>query len=267
MKAPTTTTAIIQGLTIHEALMGDPLDGLTLVMLHGWGANIGLLWPLANQLVRLGYRVYLLDLPGFGKSDPPLVAWDVFDYVRFILACLEYHQLDRVFLFGHSFGGRLGLVLGADFPDRIDRMILANSAGIRPSAPLPAQLRLKTYQAVRDGLKNIGLGAVSERLRTLYNTRYGSPDFQATDGVMRETFVRVVNQDLRDHAARVRPPTLLLWGDHDTDTPLWQGQLLEQLIPDAGLVVFEGAGHYSYIDKLAETVRVIDYFLKHGQEG
>jgi pimeloyl-ACP methyl ester carboxylesterase len=79
---------------------------------------------------------------------------------------------------------------------------------------------------------------------------------------MRETFVKVVNEDLLPYAARVQPATLLFWGDQDQDTPLWQGQLLEKTIPDAGLVVWEGAGHYSYLDRLADTVRVIDHFFK-----
>jgi pimeloyl-ACP methyl ester carboxylesterase len=79
---------------------------------------------------------------------------------------------------------------------------------------------------------------------------------------MRNTFVKVVNEDLLPYAARIKVPTLLLWGDRDEDTPLWQGQLLEKTIPDAGLVVFEGAGHYSYLDRLGETVRILDHFFK-----
>ena len=82
---------------------------------------------------------------------------------------------------------------------------------------------------------------------------------------MRETFVKVVNEDLLPYAARVQPSTLLLWGDQDQDTPLSQGQLLEKTIPDAGLVVWEGAGHYSYLDRLPDTVRVIDHFFKQDE--
>jgi pimeloyl-ACP methyl ester carboxylesterase len=72
----------------------------------------------------------------------------------------------------------------------------------------------------------------------------------------------VVNEDLLPYAARVTVPTLLFWGDQDKDTPLWQGELLEKTIPDAGLIVHKGAGHYSYLDRLADTVRVMDYFFK-----
>ena len=79
---------------------------------------------------------------------------------------------------------------------------------------------------------------------------------------MRETFVKVVNEDLRPYAKRVKPSTLLFWGDKDEDTPLWQGRELENLIPDAGLVVYAGAGHYSYLERLNETVNTVDYFFR-----
>lgn len=259
MNAPPVRVSSLQGLTLNEAIVGD---GPPVVMLHGWGANLSLLWPLASRLAPLGYRVYTLDLPGFGGTSLPPVAWGVADYARWIAAYLDQHALERVHLFGHSFGGRLGLVLGADYPERIHRMVLADSAGIRPTPPLHARLRSTLYRAARDAMTAAGLGNAADQLRARYAARYGSADFQATQGVLRETFIRVVTEDLRDYAARVRVSTLLLWGDQDADTPLWQGQLLEKLIPDAGLVVFQGAGHYSYLDKLAETLQVMDYFLK-----
>jgi pimeloyl-ACP methyl ester carboxylesterase len=121
---------------------------------------------------------------------------------------------------------------------------------------------LTTYKAIRDIMNTIGLKSLAENLRERYNKRYGSSDFQQVSGVMRDTFVKVVNQDLLDYAARITVSTLLFWGENDTDTPLWMGQKLEQTIPDAGLVVHKGAGHYAYLDKLTDTARVIDYFFK-----
>ena len=79
---------------------------------------------------------------------------------------------------------------------------------------------------------------------------------------MRETFVKVVNEDLLLYAAQVKPSTLLFWCDQDTETPLSQAQLLEKTIPDAGLVVWEGSGHYSYLERVADTARVMDHFFK-----
>lgn len=188
--------------------------------------------------------------------------WSVYDYTHFVIAYLNCHHLDKVHLIGHSFGGRLGLILGADYPERIHKMALFDSAGIRPKTPLYQQLRLKSYKFAQNSLRVVGLRNIAEQLGAWYRKRYGSADYQNSSGVMRETFVKVVNEDLLACAARVKPSTLLFWGDQDEDTPLWQGKLLEKTIPDAGLVVFEGAGHYSYLDRLGDAVRTVDYFFK-----
>lgn len=250
------TTLNLNGLQISQATAGDT-DAVPVLMLHGWGANIDLVWPLAQRLVTLGYRVLVPDMPGFGVSDPPPAAWTVQAYAQWVLAYADHHGLERFHLFGHSFGGRLGLILGADHSERIQAIVLADAAGIRTQAPMMARARLAVYKGMRDGLTRVGLGALSDRLRGWYNGRYGSVDFQSASGVMRETFVKVVNADLREYAARVGCPTLLVWGEEDADTPLWQGQMLEQLIPDAGLVVLPGAGHYSYLEHPAQVAQAM----------
>jgi pimeloyl-ACP methyl ester carboxylesterase len=260
VKAVPRTHRTINDLSIAEAVAGD---GVPLIMLHGWGANIDLVWPLAERLAPLGYRIYACDLPGFGESAPPAEAWTVFDYAKFVIAYLDALGLERAHLFGHSFGGRLGLILGADYSHRINKMVLADSAGIVEKAPLAKRLRLGAYKSVRDGLYKVGASELADTLREAYNARYGSSDLQQANGVMRQVFINVVNQDLRDYAKRVQPSTLLIWGDKDEDTPLWYGQTFEKLIPDAGLVVHKGVGHYSYLEQLPETARIMDYFFKH----
>lgn len=249
----------LQGLNIAQTIIGN---GQPVVLLHGWGANIKLVYPLAERLAPLGYRVYMLDLPGFGQSDPPPQAWTIFDYANFVLAYLDYQQLERCYLFGHSFGGRLGLILGSEHGKRVIKLALADSAGIVPKMSLLKQLRLTSYKFVRDRLYRIGATALANQLRDRYNARYGSSDLQHVSGIMRDTFIKVVNQDLLPYAARVQPATILFWGEKDEDTPLWYGQLFEKTIPDAGLIVHKGAGHYSYLDNLADTVRIMDFFFK-----
>jgi pimeloyl-ACP methyl ester carboxylesterase len=260
MKDYPTKTITINGIEIAERVEGE---GTPVLLLHGWGANIGLVWPLAEALIKHGYRCYVLDMPGFGKSPEPPQAWTVYDYAKFVVAYMDAHQLENVYLFGHSFGGRLALILGADYGERIKKIALSDAAGIRPKEEFWPSFRLKSYKAIRDVMAKIGLKSLSETLRDAYNKRYGSADFQAVSGVMRQTMVNVVNEDLLSYAARVKSPTLLFWGSKDEDTPLWMGQTLEKTIPDAGLVVHEGAGHYAYLERLAETVRVMDFFFRN----
>lgn len=247
--------------TAHLVAEPPASASATVIALHGWGAHSGLMWPVAERLARLGYRVLVPDLPGFGQSQPPPVAWSVGDYAHFVLAYLDAHHADQVFLIGHSFGGRLGLVLGADQPDRIRRMALADAAGVPSRPSLTTRTRLAVYKRVRDTLYAVGAKGTADKLRAWYGKRYGSADYQSA-GALRETFVRVVNENLLPYAARVACPTLLFWGDKDEDTPLWQGQTLERTIPDAGLIVYPGAGHYSYLEHLGEFVQVVDHFFK-----
>lgn len=251
--------ADVNGLPTACAVIGA---GPPVLLLHGWGASMQLVEPLAQRLAPLGYRVYSLDLPGFGATPPPPTAWSVHDYANFVLAFLDHHALEQVLLFGHSFGGRLGLVLGAQQPARIVKMALANSAGVRTQPSRADRTRLFVYHNALKALRQLRLSAQADALRDWYRSRYGSADYRAAHGVLRDTFVRIVSEDLLPYAARVQVSTLLFWGDCDTDTPLWQGRLLEQTIPDAGLVLWEGAGHYSYLDRLNDTARVMDHFFR-----
>lgn len=254
------TKVVVNGIGIHEKIQGD---GQPILMLHGWGANIQLLQTLSDRLEHLGYKIYMLDLPGFGESNDPAEPFTIFDYAKLCIQYLDYHHLDQVYLFGHSFGGRLGLILGSEYAGRIKKMVLSDSAGIKTQAPLYERFKLKTYQNIRDGLYSIGAKSIADSLRETYNKRYGSTDFQQVTGVMRQTFVNVVNQDLLDHAKRVRVPTILIWGDKDQDTPLWQGKKLEEAIPDAALIIHEGAGHYAYLEYPDKTARIMDALFKH----
>jgi pimeloyl-ACP methyl ester carboxylesterase len=241
----------------------DEGDGDVVLFLHGWGANIDLIMPLAERLQRLGYRVIALDLPGFGETEEPAEAWTVFNYAEFVKAFCEQLHLKIFHLFGHSFGGRLSLVLGAEANTGIQKIILAGSAGIVESAPLLPRLRLSAYKSIRDGLYKIGAKALADDLRQRYNVRYGSSDFQQTSGIMRTTFVNVIQQDLQDYARRVQHPTLMFWGDKDEETPLHFGQTFERIIPDAGLVILEGCGHYSYLEKAEHVAKVMHHFFQN----
>lgn len=252
----------VQSIATHYSEAGS---GPTVLFLHGWGAHRGLVWPLAARIAQRGYHVIVPDLPGFGETQPPSTAWTVFDYANYVVALLDSFNIDTCYLFGHSFGGRLGLILGAEHGHRIRRMVLANSAGIVEKGPLWQRLRLGAYKTIRDSLYRVGARAIADTLRATYNARYGSSDLQQAEGVMRQIFLNVINQDLQSYARRVHPSTLLLWGDRDEDTPLRFAHILEQAIPDAGLVVYPGAGHYSYLDELARTVDVMTYFFSSSQ--
>lgn len=259
-----TQTIHVDGIAVSHAiaLPAQAIHDRPILLLHGWGASSALMWTAAQQLANQGWKAYTLDLPGFGATPAPSSAWSVFDYANFVLHFMDALELDCVHLIGHSFGGRLGLILGSQHADRFDKIALSDAAGIPPKHDPVTSARLSIYKAIRDGLTKVGARGLSNKLREWYAKQYGSADYQAVSGVMRETFVKVVNENLLPLAANVSRPTLLFWGDQDEDTPLWMGKTLEKTIPDAGLIVFEGAGHYAYLERLGDFIRIVDHFFK-----
>jgi len=257
---PVITLQTISGIQTGVACIGE---GRPVIALHGWQGSIKSFWPVADRLAPLGYEVHVIDLPGFGQSELPPDVWSVGDYTRFVIAYLDQTGLDRVALLGHSFGGRIGLVLAADYADRVSKMILADSAGIRTSLPLKNRIALSLWRILNWTLETAHARGLRDRLRARFYSRFASEDYQNA-GPLRDTFRQVIQEDLAPYAQRIKAPTVLIWGDQDADTPLWQGRKLEQLIPDAGLVVFKGAGHFAYLDRLNDYIRVVDHFLKNG---
>jgi pimeloyl-ACP methyl ester carboxylesterase len=236
-----------------DAAPGD----LPIVILHGWGAHIEAVGPILTALEGASDLI-ALDLPGFGESDPPDRAWDADAYARFMIHFLDELGVERAHLIGHSHGGRVSIVLAADEPGRVGRLLLVDSAGIPPKRGW----RYRRRVAVAKLGRLIGtLGAPGRRLQERMRARVASRDYLEASETMRGTFRAVVADNLTDRLPRIRASTLLVWGERDDDTPLWMANRMEELIPDAGLVVLEGAGHYSYADAPGQFGAVARRFL------
>jgi pimeloyl-ACP methyl ester carboxylesterase len=245
----------VLGLRTRYLICGSA--GPTVLVLHGWGASIETVYPIVVGLAPAG-RVYALDLPGFGESEQPREPWGVEEYQAFLAAFMDELAIERPAIVGHSNGGRIAIRMAATEPTRASRLVLVDSAGIRPKRTLRWYRRVAMAKVGKYAARL--LGAPGERLRALLVGRAGSADYLAA-GAMRPTLVKLVNADLRPFMGEVKVPTLLVWGSEDADTPLAAAKEMERLIPDAGLVVLEGAGHYSYLDQPARFARIVSHFL------
>ena len=241
----------------RKAPGGAPGD-LPIVVLHGWGAHIEAVASILTALDGASDLI-ALDLPGFGESDPPDQAWDVDAYARFMIDFLDELAVDRAHLVGHSHGGRVSIALAADAQDRVGRLLLVDSAGLRPKRGWKYRRRVAVAKFGRL-IAMLG-GAPGRRLQERMRARVASRDYLEASETMRGTFRAVIATDLSDRLARIGAPTLLVWGDRDDDTPLWMAHRMEELIPDAGLVILEGAGHYSYADAPGQFRAVARRFL------
>lgn len=246
---------------IPRAALEERGDGRPLLLLHGWGVSSELFTPILDAL-QAGRRLIVPDLPGFGATAEPDTPWSVHDYAAWCIALLDRLGIGTCDLIGHSNGGRIGIVMAAEFPGRIERMVLAGSAGIRPGRTLRSAARVRSYKALRVVERSAALPAALRNAARRRADQRGSADYRAASGVMRGTLVRIVNEDLRSLLPNLHLPVLLIWGDRDTETPLADGELMERLIPDAGLVVFEGAGHYAYLEQAARFCTIVEVFLR-----
>lgn len=248
-----TSTIVAGG---HPTRVLDVGQGDVVVVLHGWGGRIESMSPVVSCLAPR-CRALAFDLPGFGESPPPPGGWGTPDYAAFVRAVLSEVGVARAHFVGHSFGGKTSLYLAATHHGVVDKLVLVDPTGLR-SAP-SAKVRAK--RALSKVGKIIALaGPVGRAVQGALYRRIASSDYQEA-GPMRSTLVRVVNEDLASLLPAVGSSTLIVWGTEDDAVPVAHGRTMERLIPDAGLVLFEGAGHFPYLDEQDRFCRILRHFL------
>lgn len=247
----------IDGIKINYICEGQGKD---ILVLHGWGANINTVLPIVN-LLKPYFRVYAVDLPGFGESDKPKEVFGSEDYARILKEFIDKMGAKKIVLIGHSFGGKLSILLGIKYPEIVDKIVLINSAGLVPKRGLKYYIKVYSFKTLKFLYNIIFFWANKEEKREKFYKRFGSTDYREADGIMRKILVRVVNEDFKGILKEIKSPTLLIWGDKDTATPLYMGKIMESQIPDSGLVILEGAGHYSYLDDFNRFAIILKTFL------
>lgn len=239
-------------------------EGQNVILLHGWGANIGAFRPVHEHLAK-HFNVYSIDFPGFGESQEPPEPWGVEDYTDLLREFITKLKIDNPILVGHSFGGRVSIYYAAKYGG-IKKIILVDSAGIKPKRNPSYYIKVYTYKACKNILKLPGLRKHADTILTKIKTKTGSADYRNVSGVMQQTLVKVVNEDLQHLMPKIKVPTLLIWGENDEATPVSDGKRMEELIPNAGLVVLKNAGHYAYLDQLHQFLIIVDKFLEEDRK-
>lgn len=237
----------------------DKGEGNTIVLFHGWGANKEAFTPIINKLSAY-MRVVALDFPGFGKSDEPKEVWDVNAYGEFMKKFIKEADCEGAIWLGHSFGGRVIIKLFEKVDIKPKKIVLVDSAGIKPKRGIDYYVKVYSYKLGKKVLKLPLINKTGLYERLVKNA--GSSDYKVLSNNMRATMSKVVNEDLRNYLPGINVPTLLIWGDKDTATPLNDAKIMNKLLPDSGIVVLEGAGHFSYLDYPSKFFGALEYFVK-----
>ena len=234
-------SALIRGQRIHyyEGGSGQPI-----LLIHGLGSRAEDWANLMPQLKRAGYHVYAIDLLGYGRSARPADAeYSIAEEAGYVESFLADRGLNRLSVAGWSMGGWVAMRVALDHPERVERLILCDTAGIRfvPDFQV-ADFEPTTVQSVR------------RLYRMLMPRPTDIPEFLATAMVRKFQALNWVvdrsarsmfgGNDLLDgKVAGLRMPTLIVWGKQDHLIPLATGVALHQQIAQSALEIYDGCGH------------------------
>ena len=245
----------VDGIKVRYKMAGV---GEQILLLHGWGGSIESMGLVFDDFAS-HYAVLAVDFPGHGESDLPPTAWGVSDYAELVLGVMDTLHWQRPHIIAHSFGGRVTIKLASSNPDRVGKIILVDSAGVRPPRSMRYYLRVLLAKTGKYLARCCGRwGAM---IRDRIYTAIASRDY-LNAGPLRDTFTKIVNEDLTPILPHIKSPTLLIWGENDKEMPVSSAIVMKTLIPQAKLVVFKNAGHFSYIDQYSKFRLVVGRFLR-----
>lgn len=235
----------IDGITLnYQRHFGN---GPAVLLLHGWGVSGDTFKSTFDFLSSIGINVLTIDFPGFGKSGSPYPNWGIYDYAEIINKFIAELSLEKVILVGHSFGGRVAIILASKYA-YVEKIVLVSSAGLKPRFSLKKKIDIYKFKIRRFFGKDV--------------SSYGSEDYKALDPLMKKIFVRVVNTYLNKHLKNISCPTLIVWGELDTQTPLYMAKKLNKGIKNSELKIMYGTGHFGFFERPEQFNIILDSFIR-----
>lgn len=240
----------------------DEGQGDCIVLLHGWGSNITLFKQMI-QYLSVTHRVVALDMPGFGESEEPKSSWEANIYVDFLTCFLKELKIEKASFLGHSFGGMVAIKLAAkrDSQIQVQKLILIGSRGVKQKRSLKVKIKIRFFKICKKIFSITILNKMYPNLIEDMRKKNGSTDYNAASPIMRESLVKVLNENVEDLFKNIKQETLLIWGENDTATPIREAKIMEQKIPNAGLVIIKKATHYVFLEYPNHINKIISSFI------
>ncbi len=205
-----------------------------MVFLHGYLSNKEA-FTLQIRYFSQYFRVTAIDFLGFGKSPALSSPFSVAEYAEWTLRVLTALDVHNPHVIAHSFGCRVAVKLAKIHQGFFDKMVLTGPAGIILPRGMGYRMRVRAYRICKKLFPKF-----AER-------KFGSKEYRSLPQVMKESYKKIVNEDLRGDATAVCNPVLLLEGTQDTTTTMREAEIYLKAFPDARLQVVEG-GHFAFVD-------------------
>ncbi len=220
--------------------------GKPLLVLHGWGSNSGRWHKVAELLAEKNIMAIIPDLPGFGTTPEPASAWNLDSYVEWLNEfCEKIPELNNSFyLLGHSFGGSLSVKFTVKYTQKVKKLFLVSASCVRKVTVMKNFFyRLSKIFKIFSFVPGYQLFR-----KAFYKFILRKSDYPYVRGVMKDTYMKVVSEDLSWRLPFVKVPTALIWGNKDTSTPLADAKIIQGKIRNSHLVVVPGAKHSLQIE-------------------
>lgn len=263
-QAPAEKIVTVFGAKINYVEAGDPAKP-KVILLHGLGANTTS-WAFTIPALAANYHVIALDQVGFGKSDRVMLKYRVGTYVDFLDKLMSELKIERASLVGNSLGGWVAALTAIKYPNRVEKLVLADAAGLKPAAVDLAQIYALNY-STRDEVRQL------VKLLFYNQSIFGSEAFveqsmalrvSANDGYTINSLIESIKRDedfLNGRLGEIKKPTLIVWGKQDGLLKVADAEEFKRGIAGSELIVFDQCGHVPMIEKAADFNKAVLAFL------
>lgn len=242
------------------------MEEFLVLILHGWGSS-SKRWALVKEILEKdGISVFVPDLPGFGSEASPPQPWSTEDYAQWVNQWIEKHNLDSFYLVGHSFGGGIALILAAKYPHKIKKLILVSAAIFRTRT---LKQRLIIFLAkIGKVIFNLPIlsffkGWAQKIIYKISGVRDYYKLVLKKDPILKETFKKIIKENLNKYLTEISQPTLIIWGDKDKMTPVKEAFLIKNQISNCQLKILTNKGHALNLEAPTELAYYISKFIKN----
>jgi pimeloyl-ACP methyl ester carboxylesterase len=268
----------VNGLRVRYRSAGE--RGPVLVLLHGIARSLED-WSQNMLVLSRSHRVVALDFPGCGLSDKPNLSYTIPFLAGFVRDFMRAMNLERVTLVGNSMGGGISLEFAAQFPETLESLVLVAPAGMGPkgaqwlgwcATPILGEI---VSRPSRSGSKRILQGLYADRAFMTHARADRDYELAREPGATR-AFLKMLRAMANrhgakpefykrslEHAAKLRVPTLVVWGEQDRVLPVEYAPVAAKTIPGAQLQLFDPCGHFPMLERSEEFYALLLGFLQN----